>query len=44
MRIHGHIHTCSDYDAGGTRVLVNPRGYPDRAVPGFDPARVVEVG
>jgi predicted phosphohydrolase len=42
--IHGHTHVCLDYEIGGTRVLANQRGYPDEAVPGFDPALVVEVG
>jgi predicted phosphohydrolase len=44
MWIHGHTHMCVDYEMGGTRVLSNQRGYPEDAVPGFDPARVVEVG
>jgi predicted phosphodiesterase len=43
MWIHGHTHVCLDYELGGTRILSNQRGYPEDAVPGFDPARVVEV-
>jgi predicted phosphohydrolase len=27
--IHGHLHTSSDYYIGHTRVISNPRGYPD---------------
>lgn len=27
--IHGHIHDSADYMAGMTRVVCNPRGYPD---------------
>ena len=41
--VHGHIHHCSDYVLGATRVLANTRGYPEEEVPGFDPALVVEV-
>ena len=26
---HGHIHHCADYQIGNTRVIANPRGYPD---------------
>jgi hypothetical protein len=33
--IHGHVHTSSDYVLGHTRVLCNPRGYPDEANPHF---------
>jgi Icc-related predicted phosphoesterase len=41
--VHGHIHSCSDYMIGGTRILANPRGYPDEFVDGFDPGLVVDV-
>ena len=27
LAIHGHMHTQSDYQVGGTRVVCNPRGY-----------------
>lgn len=27
--VHGHIHTSSDYRIGATRIVCNPRGYPD---------------
>lgn len=52
--IHGHIHRNADYVIGSTRVLANPRGYPNeprliaeygrRENPDFDPTLVVEVG
>jgi hypothetical protein len=41
--IHGHIHHSSDYLIGKTRVLANPRGYPDQGNAGFVPGLVVEV-
>lgn len=41
--VHGHTHYPVDYRIGGTRVLSNPRGYPDEAVKGFDPGLVVEL-
>jgi Icc-related predicted phosphoesterase len=43
--IHGHTHHPVDYRIGRTRVLSNPRGYPDEgATAGFDSGLVVEVG
>lgn len=45
--IHGHIHDNADYMAGITRVVCNPRGYPDakgQAINGdFDPFFTIEV-
>lgn len=41
--IHGHIHHNSDYMIGQTRVLSNPRAYPDGPNAGFVPDMVVEV-
>lgn len=45
--LHGHTHDGFDYRVGATRVVCNPRGYPDeRNATGtrpFDPARVVEI-
>jgi Icc-related predicted phosphoesterase len=41
--VHGHIHRSADYCLGNTRVICNPRGYPDEPVSEFDPALVVEV-
>ncbi|MBM3346437.1 MAG: serine/threonine protein phosphatase [Betaproteobacteria bacterium] len=40
--IHGHTHTAFDYQAGGTRIVCNPRGYPDEDT-GFNPGMIVEV-
>ena len=40
--IHGHIHTRLDYRIGETRVVCNPRGYPDESSD-FDPDFAVEV-
>jgi len=40
--IHGHTHTFFDYRAGGTRVICNPRGYPDEQT-GFKPDLIVEI-
>ncbi len=42
--IFGHTHRAADLDIRGTRILSNPRGYPNELVAGFDPACVVEVG
>jgi hypothetical protein len=41
--IHGHIHTPSDYYIGKTRVICNPKGYPNEGVIGFKSDLVVEV-
>ena len=40
--VHGHSHTAADYQIEGTRVVCNPRGYPDEET-GFDPSLVIEV-
>ena len=41
---HGHIHTCSDYMIGTTRIVCNPRGYQDyEENEEFDSGKVVEV-
>jgi Icc-related predicted phosphoesterase len=39
--IHGHIHTQQDYWIGETRVICNPRGYPDKPNPLFQPDLVI---
>jgi Icc-related predicted phosphoesterase len=41
--IHGHIHHSNDYCIAQTRVLANPRAYPDKPNPGFIGDLVVEV-
>lgn len=41
--IHGHLHTPSDYTLGKTRVLCNPKGYPDEYNDRFIPDFVVSV-
>ncbi|QRM55069.1 metallophosphoesterase [Sinorhizobium sp. BG8] len=42
--IHGHLHNRSDYCIVDTRVICNPRGYPDEPVPDFDPSLVIDLG
>jgi hypothetical protein len=53
--LHGHVHHNHDYRIGDTRVVCNPRGYPDghpytwrpggpRENPDFDDQLVIEVG
>jgi len=41
--IHGHLHSQSDYRIGNTRVVCNPRGYPDQRNPRFQPDLVIEI-
>src|SRR5947209_20113935 len=41
--IYGHTHRVADRDVEGTRLVSNPRGYPDERVEGFDPELVVCV-
>jgi Icc-related predicted phosphoesterase len=45
--IHGHSHNSADYKVGNTRVMSNPRGYPQpHGVPEnpvFNPTLVVEI-
>lgn len=40
--IHGHTHTAFDYAVRGTRIVCNPRGYPDES-PGFRPDCLIEI-
>ncbi len=40
--VHGHTHSAFDYSLGGTRILCNPRGYPDEGT-GFIADLVVDV-
>ena len=41
--IHGHTHVACDHVVGGTRVICNPRGYPEEGNAPVDLARVVEL-
>jgi len=41
--IHGHLHTPANYSIGKTRIICNPRGYPNQYNNGFNPALVVEL-
>lgn len=41
--VHGHIHQANDYKIGETRVISNPRGYPDEPVEEFRPGLVLEL-
>jgi predicted phosphodiesterase len=40
--VHGHLHRAGDYTLGATRVLCNPRGYPNEPT-GFRPDLVVDL-
>ncbi len=42
--VHGHVHTCFDYKIGNTRVICNPRGYPNEPYIGFNAKLTVEIG
>ncbi|KAI9133244.1 metallophosphoesterase [Acaryochloris sp. CCMEE 5410] len=41
--VHGHVHSEYDYAIGSTRVICNPRGYPDEPNERFIPDLVIEV-
>lgn len=41
--IHGHIHHTSDYLIGRTRVIANPRAYPEAPNEGFDARLVIDL-
>jgi predicted phosphodiesterase len=42
--IHGHLHRPADYWIGDTRIISNPRGYPDEVKDkSFDPALVLDL-
>ena len=41
--IHGHLHTQKDYKIGNTRVICNPRGYPDEPNNDFMQDYVVHI-
>jgi hypothetical protein len=40
--MHGHTHTAFDYSVEGTRVVSNPRGYPDEKTR-FAADRIIEL-
>ena len=40
--VHGHTHLAVDYEINGTRVVSNPRGYPDDTT-GFKPDCLLEI-
>ena len=53
--VHGHIHSNLDYQVGATRIVANPRGYPEghwytwreggpRENPNFDEDLLIEIG
>jgi Icc-related predicted phosphoesterase len=41
--IHGHLHQAQDYAIGQTRVICNPRGYPDESDTGFFDSLTIEI-
>lgn len=41
--IHGHLHQQQDYQIGNTRVICNPRGYPDERNGRFTPDLVIDL-
>lgn len=41
--IHGHVHEPFDYNIGKTRVICNPKGYPDEPFNGYNSKFVIEI-
>jgi Icc-related predicted phosphoesterase len=41
--VHGHIHAQQDYTIGNTRIICNPRGYPDEPNEGFIPNLIIDL-
>jgi predicted phosphohydrolase len=41
--VHGHLHTQKDYKIGNTRIICNPRGYPDERNEHFATNLVIKV-
>jgi Icc-related predicted phosphoesterase len=40
--VHGHMHDCSDYRVGKTRIVCNPMGYAGE-INTFDPGLVIDI-
>ena len=41
--IHGHVHEPYDYHIGKTRVICNPKGYPDEPYIGYNSKFIIEI-
>lgn len=41
--VHGYLHESLDYLIGDTRIVCNPREYPDEANAGFSETYVIDV-
>lgn len=41
--IHGHVHEPYDYNIGKTRVICNPKGYPDEPYNGYNSKLTIEI-
>ncbi|MBL8938582.1 MAG: hypothetical protein JNM69_28700, partial [Archangium sp.] len=41
--VFGHSHVRFDQTINSTRIVSNPRGYPDEPVAGFDPSFTIDV-
>ena len=41
--IHGHVHDSCNYEIGETKIICNPRGYPDEMNQFFDPELIVNI-
>ena len=41
--LHGHIHTTVDYTIGSTRIMSNPKGYPDARNKVFNPTLLINL-
>jgi predicted MPP superfamily phosphohydrolase len=41
--IHGHMHNCSDYMVGDTRIICNPHGYKGWEMTGYNKTLTVEI-
>lgn len=41
--VHGHTHTCFDYNIDNTRIVANPHGYRDENAFGFNPDLIIDI-